>query len=237
MKVGFESNGKATREYIYEPDGFAPVASLDQDGRLLFFDTDSTGLCHEVSDESGEYVGDIDYDAFGNPDEIVVECPFRFFGQYYDVETGLCSHLYRYYDPAGGGFLSVDPIGLLGGLELYGYGANVWRWCDPLGLSNCFLDEIDDVLSSARRASKAGSTDTRALQALKKKVDRGNEAFSGLAKTQETAEKVIKETLSAKNPVVRRKVANGQQVRDVFDQSTGRGVRTKDGLFDTFVNL
>ncbi|MDZ4377976.1 MAG: hypothetical protein U0973_07470, partial [Xanthomonadaceae bacterium] len=96
---------------------------------------------------------------------------------------------------------------------------------------------IDDVISSASRASRAGSQESRALQALRKKIDRGNEAFSGLPKTQEAANDLIRQTLGAKNPIIRTRTRNGQTIRDVFDQATGRGVRTIDGEFDTFVNL
>ena len=96
---------------------------------------------------------------------------------------------------------------------------------------------IDDVVASALRPARPGSRDTRSLQALKKKVDRGDQAFSGLPKTQETANRLIRQTLSARNPIVRTKTRNGKTVRDVFNQSTGRGVRTIDGKFDTFVNL
>ena len=96
---------------------------------------------------------------------------------------------------------------------------------------------IDDVISSASRPARVDSRDSRALQALKKKIDRGDDAFSGLPKTQDAANDLIRQTLGAKNPVVRTKTRNGQTVRDVFDPSTDRGVKTVDGEFDTFVNL
>jgi len=82
-----------------------------------------------------------------------------------------------------------------------------------------------------------GSQDSRALQSFKKKIDRGDDAFSGLPKTQDAANDIIRQTLGSTNPIVRVKTRNGQTVRDVFDSSTGRGVRTVNGQFDTFVNL
>jgi RHS repeat-associated protein len=60
--------------------------------------------------------------------------PLRFQGQYEDGETGLYYNRFRYYDPEAALYLSPDPIGLNGGLRLYGYGANPVRWVDPLGL-------------------------------------------------------------------------------------------------------
>ncbi|MEQ6969455.1 RHS repeat-associated core domain-containing protein [Pectobacterium polaris] len=38
-----------------------------------------------------------------------------FAGQYRDTESGLCYNRFRYYDPAGGCYVSPDPIGVLGG--------------------------------------------------------------------------------------------------------------------------
>lgn len=49
---------------------------------------------------------------------------FRLGGQEYDQETGLYSLRARYYDPQLGRFLSEDPIGIAGGLNLYAYAGN-----------------------------------------------------------------------------------------------------------------
>ena len=54
-------------------------------------------------------------------------------GQYADTETGLYYNTFRYFDPDVGRFVSEDPIGLLGGLNLYQYAANADRWIDPWG--------------------------------------------------------------------------------------------------------
>ena len=72
------------------------------------------------------------------PSEEVREtaCPWRYPGQYEDPETGLYYNRFRYYDPEAGRYISPDPIGLLGGLNLYGYVSDPLGWIDPLGL-NC----------------------------------------------------------------------------------------------------
>ncbi len=64
-----------------------------------------------------------------------VRQPLRFQGQYEDEETGLYYNRYRYYDPDGARFLTQDPIGLAGGVNLYQYAPNPIKWIDPLGLS------------------------------------------------------------------------------------------------------
>ncbi len=58
----------------------------------------------------------------------------RFQGQYFDVETGLHYNRFRYYDPDVGRFVSQDPIGLFGGVNLYQFAPNPIEWIDPLGL-------------------------------------------------------------------------------------------------------
>nr|WP_227554375.1 RHS repeat-associated core domain-containing protein [Acinetobacter lanii] len=42
---------------------------------------------------------------------------------------------HRYYAPNIGRFISKDPIGLLGGHNVYAYAPNPVEWIDPLGLS------------------------------------------------------------------------------------------------------
>ncbi|WP_231583243.1 RHS repeat-associated core domain-containing protein, partial [Yersinia aldovae] len=44
---------------------------------------------------------------------------------------------FRYYDGETGQYLCPDPIGLLGGMNLYAYAPNPLSWIDPLGLSTC----------------------------------------------------------------------------------------------------
>ncbi len=50
--------------------------------------------------------------------------PFRFSTKYDDDETDLLYYGYRYYNPSTGRWLSRDPIGEKGGLNLYGYTRN-----------------------------------------------------------------------------------------------------------------
>jgi RHS repeat-associated protein len=62
---------------------------------------------------------------------------FRWAGREYDQETGLYYMRARYYDPQLGKFLSEDPIGVEGGLNLYGYVGN-----DPANRTDPFGEEM-----------------------------------------------------------------------------------------------
>jgi RHS repeat-associated protein len=55
-------------------------------------------------------------------------------GYYTDGETGLILCTYRYYDPSNRRWLTRDPIGYEGGINLYGYvGNNPVNYVDPSG--------------------------------------------------------------------------------------------------------
>ena len=77
-----------------------------------------------------------EYDAFGNTvvSEGAWPSGFGFSTKRQDVETGLCYYGYRYYDPATGRWLSRDPIGERGGVNLYSIlNNNILNKTDNLG--------------------------------------------------------------------------------------------------------
>ena len=111
---------------------------MEQDGQYYWYLTDHLGTPQKLINASGQVVWSAAYEAFGkahvNPDS-VVENNLRFPGQYYDVETGLHYNWHRYYDPVTGRYLTTDPIGLTGGMNLFLYAdANPIRFADPSGL-------------------------------------------------------------------------------------------------------
>ncbi|WP_256576414.1 RHS repeat-associated core domain-containing protein, partial [Pseudomonas sp. KK4] len=100
------------------------------------FHTDQIGTPLEMTDREGQIVWQATYKAWGSVEKLTVnevEQNLRFQGQYFDNETGLHYNTFRYYDPEVGRFVTQDPIGLLGGSNLYGYAPNTNGWIDPLG--------------------------------------------------------------------------------------------------------
>jgi RHS repeat-associated protein len=61
--------------------------------------------------------------------------PYGFTGRVLDSESGLMYYRTRYYDTSIGRFISADPIGFIGGINLYAYCLNnPVSWIDPFGL-------------------------------------------------------------------------------------------------------
>jgi RHS repeat-associated protein len=96
-----------------------------------------------LTDELGDVAWEASYKAWGEAKEVIARAssatgtapqnPIRFQGQQADGETGLVYNRHRYYDTDSGRFVSKDPIGLAGGLNLYQYAPNAIGWVDPLG--------------------------------------------------------------------------------------------------------
>ncbi|MBU9343764.1 RHS domain-containing protein [Burkholderia multivorans] len=119
------------------------AAEVSQLAAIAYYHCDQIGTPQELSDEAGEVAWSARYKAWGEAKEVISEAarkagirnPLRFQGQYFDHETGLHYSRYRYYDPRTGRFVSKDPIGLQGGLNVYQYAPNPVEWVDPFGLA------------------------------------------------------------------------------------------------------
>ena len=83
------------------------------------------------------------------------DCPFRYQGQYEDVETGLYYNRFRYFSPDEGTYISQDPVGLESRVyNLYAYAADPNATIDPFGLDwNCVLVDQNGKTYYAGRAS------------------------------------------------------------------------------------
>ncbi|HMB91053.1 MAG TPA: RHS repeat-associated core domain-containing protein, partial [Rhodothermales bacterium] len=117
-------------------DGFVPLCKLEG-GHLYSVVTDHLGTPREMISQAGEVVWRATYSTWGVAEVVQageVDCPVRFQGQWYDAESGLYYNRYRYYDPSAARYISLDPIRLAGGSNIYSYVFNPTMWIDPLGL-------------------------------------------------------------------------------------------------------
>jgi RHS repeat-associated protein len=152
-----------TKRYLYEGDNLfmeldnsgAPVVeyaywgldnphSMLKGGQTYYFVRDPVGgsvkglVRHSDNSVQAQY----GYTMFGYPDGTTIDNvgnTLQFAGREFD-ETGLYYNRARYYDPLIGRFISEDPIGLEGGVNLYAYAGNdpansrdpmgMWQECD-----------------------------------------------------------------------------------------------------------
>ena len=64
-----------------------------------------------------------------------IQVHLRYPDQYFDAATELFYNWHRYYDASIGRYVTADPHGLIGGLNIYLYAkANPLRFIDRLGL-------------------------------------------------------------------------------------------------------
>ncbi|MCL2309482.1 MAG: RHS repeat-associated core domain-containing protein, partial [Proteobacteria bacterium] len=74
-----------------------------------------------LTNQFGAKVVDYTYDPYGNTTaDAIVDNPFQYTGRENDG-TGLYFYRARYYSPSQQRFISEDPIGLRGGINVYGY--------------------------------------------------------------------------------------------------------------------
>lgn len=101
--------------------------------------TDHLGNVREVLTAAGTLAARYDYSSYQGPVKIgtgTVDATFQTIGRYYHhVGIGLELSYYRGYDPELGRWISPDPIGELGGINLYGMLSNSpLSYFDPFGL-------------------------------------------------------------------------------------------------------
>ncbi|WP_321959581.1 RHS repeat-associated core domain-containing protein, partial [Burkholderia cenocepacia] len=115
------------------------------DAAVFYYHCDQIGTPQLLTDDDGDVVWEASYKAWGKAREVIARASkaagivarslLRFQGQHFDDETGLHYNRNRYYDPVLGRFISRDPIGLAGGINVYQYAPNGTEWIDPLGLA------------------------------------------------------------------------------------------------------
>ncbi|MXN32825.1 RHS repeat-associated core domain-containing protein [Delftia sp. CH05] len=141
----------------------ATIQGAGEEHSTYWYQCDQIGAPLELTDEQGQVAWAADYKVWGEavmrsvlrtgtddrpvsarawgskpvapPPPPPIEQPFRFQGQQFDEETGLHYNRFRYYDPVVGRFVSQDPIGLEGGINLFLNSNNTTGWIDPYGLA------------------------------------------------------------------------------------------------------
>jgi YD repeat-containing protein len=95
--------------WLFQDQSFVPMARLQGKDSCDIL-TDHLGTPFAVHDSRGQVVWDAEFTTYGqlrySKGDATV-CPFRYQGQYEDVETGLYYNGLRYYDPADGIYIKL----------------------------------------------------------------------------------------------------------------------------------
>ncbi|WP_256218031.1 RHS repeat-associated core domain-containing protein [Burkholderia contaminans] len=159
---GFETpSRRETDRYVPEDDPLQRLPERVGEAHAFYYHCDQIGTPQLLTDDEGDVVWEASYKAWGEAREVIARAskaagivprnPLRFQGQQVDDETGLHYNRHRYYDPISGRFVSKDPIGLAGGINVYQYASNPVQWVDPFGLA-------PKPRSPVARADGAGAT-------------------------------------------------------------------------------
>lgn len=145
------TSGSTTQDFVWDDVSAAPELLMDSGnayiygagpapaeqvrlstGTVTYLVSDAVGSVRGTVSSSGTLTGTTAYDAWGNPETsggLTATTPFGLAGGYTDPD-GLIYLINRYYDPATGQFLSVDPDLSETG-EAYAYGGD-----DPVNQSD-----------------------------------------------------------------------------------------------------
>ena len=132
----------------YYPQGEQRLNSSDAGN--YFYSRDHLGSIREMTDSTATVRVRYDYDPYGKRTKLGgdLDCDFGFTGHYHHAGNNLNLTLYRAYDAELGRWLSVDPIGEKGGLNLYRYANNSpVMYVDPDGKIPILIPIIIGILA------------------------------------------------------------------------------------------
>jgi RHS repeat-associated protein len=131
------ATGASFREYIWLPGegvggGGQPIAVIDQANtatpKTYWISTDHLDRPVLMTDATRAIVWRAEYRPFGEVISLTGPAATdanlgtqRFPGQWFQLETGLAYNWHRHYDASLGRYTQVDPIGLAGGVSVFGY--------------------------------------------------------------------------------------------------------------------
>jgi RHS repeat-associated protein len=135
------------RLYLYvDQNALVPFMSVEYEsleadpasGKSFFFFTNQIGVPVRAEDIHGRQVWQARVDPYGRADVRTgssIDIPLRFPGHYLISEIDLHYNRFRYYSPELGRYLQSDPLGIRGGLNLYGYSVRPLTKVDLDGLT------------------------------------------------------------------------------------------------------
>jgi RHS repeat-associated protein len=194
-RIGSTLNGQKT-EYLLDPTGLGDVVgeytgsqairyshglglvSRNDGSNTSFFDTDAIGSVVGLSGTGGNYLNSYSYLPFGESltKTETVANSFEYVGQFgvMNEANGLDFMRARFYTPGEGRFISADPIGVKGGVNLYLYTQNApVSFIDVNGKSiikplNALRKSATKLIKTAKSVRTEASATNEAIEAVKK---------------------------------------------------------------------
>ena len=154
----YKSSSSATSVYAYDGDNlieetnssgsvvarYAQTENIDEPLAMLrssatsYYQADGLGSITSLSNAAGALAQTYTFDSFGNQTASTgsLTNSFRYTAREFDSETSLYYMRARYFDPQVGRFISEDPIGFSGDINVYRYSFNSpVNLDDPSGLA------------------------------------------------------------------------------------------------------
>jgi RHS repeat-associated protein len=150
----YDANNNLKQRFEYTL-GHTPT-SFTQNGSRYYIVSDHLGSPRAISDDNGNVIKAVSYDSYGNvidDSNPVFTIPFGYAGGLQDSDTKLIRFGFRDYDPQTGRWTARDPIGLSGGLNVYGYVQN-----NPIGSNDRYGLETKGFSLNVSAGAGAGIT-------------------------------------------------------------------------------
>jgi RHS repeat-associated protein len=122
------NHNAVTKRYLAE--------GLIDHGTPLYYGSDNLGSVRDLVDASGNVQASYDYQPYGVRTKLMgtEDSDYGFAGLFHESQSGLDLAVYRGYNASLGRWLNRDPIGEVGGLNLYAYvNNNPLDSSDPTG--------------------------------------------------------------------------------------------------------
>ena len=151
-----EIAGTQETRFVFAVELDEVLAEEDASGVLSYHHIDALGSVVARTNAAGVRTASFTFDAFGISTS---SGRFGFTGREADAESGLYYYRTRYYDPRAGRFLSEDPLGWAGGLNLYGYVFNnPALLADPTGMAPWDNDDFVCLFCTVYAETRGNST-------------------------------------------------------------------------------
>jgi RHS repeat-associated protein len=165
-----DENGRLAKIYVNDNEGLLGFTRLNYVGagldlsnyEPLYYLFNEQGSVTAITNEVGKPIKQYLYDPYGNLTNTTTDPinNFTFIGRYggfRDWSTGMTQFQHRWYESKTGRWVSRDPIGIQGGMNIYEYtGDNVVNYSDENGLidsnaSKKCLDTFNRCIDDMKR--------------------------------------------------------------------------------------